>query len=238
MAQTVDLQDLAIVLAARNYNPGMLTPDFLNGSGVVPADWELARPPALSQRATQVVFKNGVRIEGQPGTVSFSEQMGNEDPQAFRVPDLARRYAAALPNLEYLGVGINPRRFVTFGEEAESAHQYITETILSRGSWQNFGTAPMQAGINLVYTLERCQLRLGINEARFKLPDQEVPAVLFAGNFNYGVRGESPAERLESLKEAIAHWQEDLNAYRDLIDRQFLAGVEAEAVSIFPSSAL
>lgn len=237
--QTLDLQDLAIVLAVRDHNPTMLTPDFLKGSGVVPAAWVLEQPPVLSQRGAQIVFKNGIKIEAQPGNVSFSEGMGKtKAAEEIEVPNLALHYAAALPNLEYGGVGINPRRFVTFENQPDGAHQYITETILSRGGWQDFGTAPMQAGINLVYTLERCQLRLGINEARLKLPDREVPAVVFIGNFHYEVGGESGGERLEALKRAIAHWQEDLTAFRELIDSQFLAGVAGNAISLFPALAL
>ena len=238
MTSKIDFQDLSIVLAVKNYNPGILSPDFLNGSGVVPGDWKLASDPILSQRATLIVFTNGVRIEGQPGTVSFLEKMEAKDSQALQVSDLARRYAAALPNLEYLGVGINPRWFVTFEEQADGVHKYITEIILSRNSWQNFGTAPVQAKINLVYTLERCQLRLGINEVQLKLTDRSIPAVLFAGNFHYSVNGESSKERLQCLNQALAHWQEDLAAYQDLIESQFLAGVEVESISIFPAASL
>jgi hypothetical protein len=41
----------------------------------------------------------------------------------------------------------------------------------------------------------------------------------------------------ENLNKAIAHWQEDLDDYRELIESQFLAGVEIETVSLFSTSA-
>jgi hypothetical protein len=144
-----------------------------------------------------------------------------------------------LPNLAYSGLGINPRRFVTFSDRREQAHQYITETILSRGSWQDFGTAPVQAGINLVYTLEHCQLRLNINEARLQMPDTEaIPAVLFAGNFHYELTGESAEERLQHLHQALENWQSDFATYQELIDGKFLAGRREIPDSALPALAI
>lgn len=221
-----EFRELSVVLAARNHNPTMATPDFLKGSGVVPADWELARPPVLAQGGSQIAFKNGIRVEARPGRVTFSEGMGkNKPPEEMGVPDLALRYAAALPNLEYGGVGVNPRYFATFEAQLDGARLFIREKILCRGGWQEFGIAPVQAGVNLVFTLERCQLRLGISEVRLKLPEREVPAVAFAGNFDYRVGGESPQERLEAVRRAVGHWQEDMAAFEQLIRGEFLTGV-------------
>ena len=236
MEKPLEIQDFSIVLATKNHNPTMLTPDFLKGSGVIPEDWELGRPPVLSTRATQVIFKNGVKIEAQPGNISFSEAMSQtKTVEQMEIPQIACRYAASLPNLDYRGVGINPRRFVTF-EAKEGAYKYIRETILSPGPWQDFGIAPVKAGINLVYNLERCLLQLAINEVMLKVRDkespQEVPAISFVGNFHYPLRGKSGEERLQNLKQTINHWQEDLAAYQELIDSKFLARVEGIATSI------
>ncbi|HEY9610682.1 hypothetical protein [Allocoleopsis sp.] len=229
----LDIQDFSIVLAARDHNPTMINPDFLRGSGVIPGDWELARPPVMSSQAVQIIFKNGIKIEAQPGSINFSQGIDTDSFKNIELPSLARRYAVTLPNLAYGGVGINPRRFVTFGDRTEQAHQYITETILARGSWQNFGTAPMQAGINLVYTLERCQLRIGISEARLQIPDREaIPAILFAGNFHYELTGESAEERLKHLHQALDNWQSDFATYQELIDGKFLAGSKGDSGSI------
>jgi hypothetical protein len=96
----------------------------------------------------------------------------------------------------------------------------------------------VRAGVNSVDTSERRQLRPGINEATLRLPDREVPSVVFAGNFHYEVGGESGEERLEGLKRAIAHWQEDLTAYRDLIESQFPARVAGKAIGLFPALVL
>lgn len=235
----LDLQDFSIVLAARDNNPTMINPDFLRGSGVIPGEWELARPPVVSSQAVQIIFKNGINIEAQPGSINFSQGIDTETVNSIELPSLARRYSVTLPNLAYRGVGINPRRFVTFGDRPEQAHQYITETILSRDSWQYFGTALMQAGINLVYTLEHCQLRIGISEARLQIPDREaIPAVLFAGNFHYELTGESAEKRLQQLHQALENWQSDFATYQELIDGKFLAGRREIPDSALPALAI
>lgn len=235
--ETAHIQDISIVLAIRNYSSTLLTPDFLNGSGVIPTDWELARPPVISPRGTHIIFKNGIRMSAQSEMVSFSQGISNHLDE-IQIADIARRYTAVLPNLDYRAVGLNPQRFVTFEGQPDAAYEYITETILAQGSWQNFGTAPMRVGINLIYTLESRQLRLGINEVKLKMLEEEVPAVLFAGNFHHEVGGELGVERLENLNQAIAYWQQDLAAYEELIDSQFLAQTTGNAISVFPALAL
>ena len=230
------IKDLSLVLAISNYSPTLLTPDFLAGSGVIPKDWELARQPTVSARATQLAFTNGVQIEAKPGIVSFSQGLGNKTLQDLEVPDLVRRYTAALPNLNYVGIGVNPRYLVAFDEQSETAYRYLTQTILSSGSWQTFGNAPLQASISLGYSLENCQLRVNINEAKLQVGEgKSKPALLFAGNFSYPVTGESGEARLESLKGALDNWEKDWATYEDLLDNRFLTSVKGDAVSVFPA---
>ncbi|MEB3228659.1 MAG: hypothetical protein VKJ27_09765 [Synechocystis sp.] len=229
-----DLQELSIVLAATNHQPSMLTPDFLAGSGIIPTDWTLAKPFTTSQRSSQMAFTNGVKITGKLGNITFAEGIAKKALEDLEIPSLARQYAAMLPNLDYRGVGINPRWFITFDGQPDAAQRFISQQILADRPWQSFGLSPLQAGINLVYTLDRCQLHLAINKAVLKLPDRDIPAVMFAGNFSYGIPGDTPQARLDAINQAIGHWQDDLAVYGDLIDQQFLAGMEREAVSLFP----
>ncbi len=225
MNTKLDIQELAIVVAVKNHNPAILTMDFLTGSGVVPADWELARPAVLSNNAAQVMFNNGVSILAQPGSVTFSQAIAETTELAM--PGVASQYVGVLPNLDYQAVGINPRRFVTF-EQADGAHQFMTETLLAPGAWQAIGSAPMQAAVNLVYTLKGRQLRLAINEARLQPPEGEaIPAVLFAANFHYELAANGQG-RLSQLRRHIEHWQDDLRAFHDIVDHKFLTSVMAE----------
>jgi hypothetical protein len=59
--------------AVQNYNPITLTPDSLKYSGIIPTDWELARPPVLSPSMAKIVFQSGVTIAAQTNRIVFSE---------------------------------------------------------------------------------------------------------------------------------------------------------------------
>lgn len=231
METTPDIQELAIILAVSNHNPTLLTPDFLAGSGIVPLDWELSRPPVLSAQAAQVAFTNGINIVAQPGSVTFSESTSGKETDAIAVANIAMKYAATLPNLDYRAISISPKRFATFESRPDDARKFITATLLSPGSWQDFGTDPLQASLTLVYTVDQRQLRLSIAEARLQLPDKEpISAILFAGSFQYDIVGETSEEKLKSLYQLIQNWHADLETYNELIETRFLNPVEIPCV--------
>jgi hypothetical protein len=236
----LDIQDLSIVLTAENFNPTLLTPDFLKGSGVVPIDWVLAQPPILGRGKAQVSFSNGVSIVAQAGMVTFSQAMAADvDLDRVLVGELAQRFGRALPILDYRSVMVNPRCFVTFGGDADAAHRYITERILAADDWQEVGDVPLQANINLVYSLKGVLLRLAISEVRVQLADEgeAIAAVLFAGSFHHelvvgdGSTG-SPTgeERLGVLKSQIEKWRGDWGDYRDILVNKFLTWHQLEEV--------
>jgi hypothetical protein len=231
----LELQDLSIVLAIRDLHPVMLKPDFLQGAGVIPSNWELLRASMVTKNNTQLWFKNGIKIESQPGMVSFSQVI---DPDRdLEIPGIVMNYLNVLPHLAYQSVAINPGTFVSFHDRADAAHRYLTEILLCPSSWQNFDSAPLQAAINLVYTLEECQLRLAINEARLETHDREIPTIVFGGSFSYNVTSNSAAERLKNVRRVVENCPHDLDRFRELIESQFLGQVEQEPIFAIPVGA-
>jgi hypothetical protein len=221
MAQ--DLHELLIVVAVSKHAPAILTLDFLQSGGIVPADWELARPVVLTAISAQVVFKNGISIVANTQTVTFSEPLGMDALAKIEIARVARNYVATLPNLDYQAVGINPRTFATFENQPDGARKFINDLFYPAG-WQNIGSVPMQARVELAYALEGRQLRLSIAEAGLRLTNKkEMPAVMFAGNFHYDLTGEKAEQRSLALQQRLENWQADLAVYRDIVDRSFLA---------------
>lgn len=228
MAQKVIVQELTIVIAAKNHNPRILTPDFLKYSGILPTDWELARAPISTDQFSQVTFTNGVSIVAEPQRIVFLEAIENKTNASVLVPAIARKYVETLPNMEYQAMGLNPRGFVTFEKPPDAAHKYISERLLSPSACLEFGHAPMRATINYAYTLERGQFNLSVNEAALRLQDETTtPIVLFNGNFSYELAGNTGLERLLNLKHAIDNWQVDLEIYTDIINTKFLTASAA-----------
>lgn len=232
MESNFEIQDISLILAVTNLNPLLLTLEFLQGSGIIPQTWELAQPPVLSTGSARLVFRNGSSLVAEPGKVTFTEVLSpNKALEAVEIAEIAGKYVATLPNLDYRAVGINPRCFVTFRDRPEAAHRFITETILSPGNWQEVGLAPVEAGINLTYALEGRVLRWNIKEARLQLGDSEaIPAVLFASNFHYDLAGEMGQERSHDVQQHLKNWRTDLEMFRDLANNRFLAGFRQETV--------
>jgi hypothetical protein len=133
MTPKVTIQELALALTAKNHSPTFLNSDFLKYSGIVPPDWELARPPILDPQISQVAFTNGINIVAQSNAITFIESLSTKPLEDIKIPAIIRKYVEALPRTDYQTLSINPRSFVTFQEGVENAaSQYITSTLLSK----------------------------------------------------------------------------------------------------------
>ena len=220
----IELQELAIVIAVKELDPTLLTPEFLNYSQIVPADWEVAGQPVRSFQGSQVTFQNGVSVIAQPQRISFAELAMHKPTAELEIPQLAAKFVDVLANLSYIGVGINLRGYVDFGTDQREARDFIFQNLLSPGAWQQMGTAPVQAGINLSYTFDDRRLNLNINEAMLQVPERQPSAiVLFGGNFDYDVAGTiAPAAHTQRIKQIVANWQRDLDLYQEVVDQFML----------------
>ncbi|NJK55969.1 MAG: hypothetical protein HC939_08200 [Pleurocapsa sp. SU_5_0] len=112
MNQALEIQELAIVITAKNYDPSLLNPGLLKYSGIVPSDWELAREPISSNRGSQIIFNNGVYIAAQPNRLMFVKALNNqENIKDAEIPKIAQRYIEILRTIEYQAIGINFRGY-------------------------------------------------------------------------------------------------------------------------------
>ena len=235
------IEEISIIIGARDLTPTMMSQDFLKFSGIVPKDWELSQKPILSPTNAQLNYTNGVNITAQPRTVTLSEALNQKTLKDIAISEVAIRYIEKLPHAEYLGMSFNPKMLVPFPQNPEIARQYITERLLASGSWKTIGKAPVQAGINLMYLLDRCQLAVNIAEARLQQPQQApINAILFSGSFNYNIDPEIPATaKVARIKKGLSFWQEDLKNFRDIVVNKFLTVPPARDVSlresVFPS---
>ena len=221
MNQALEIQELAIVITAKNYDPSLLNPNFLKYSGIIPEDWELARQPVVSNRASQIVFNNGIYIAAQPNRLMFVEALNNkEDKTEARIPQLARKYIEILRTIEYQALGINFRGYSTVTNTTVEENNYLIDKLIQPGEWQQCGTKPVKAGLNLLFSYDDKQLNVSVNEAGLKLPESEqVPVVLYSGNFHYDISEKEPENVLPSLNSIIDNWQQDLEIYTDVVSK-------------------
>ncbi|AFY31364.1 hypothetical protein [Calothrix sp. PCC 7507] len=224
MNQVLNIQEIAIALTIQPQNHSVLTLDFLKSSGIVPQDWELARPSVLNQTAAQFVFINGVAIAAQPNRILFSQQLTNQEINAVSVGAIARKYLETLPEIEYQGINTSFRGHVAFDPNRLSARDYIVNILLAPGAGKTADWAPIQTTIQFTYRLSDALLVLEIHEAGLRVSDQEVvPVVVFTGSFARGLTHEITAEqRVGVLARVSDRTSQDLQTYQDLICNNFL----------------
>jgi hypothetical protein len=220
----INLQEVAIVIAVKELDPTLLTPEFLNYTQIVPASWIVAGQPVRTLQGSQVTFENGVSVIAQPQRISFAELAVDKPTAELQIPKLAEKFVDVLANLNFVGVGINLRGYIDFGSDKREARDFIFQNLLAPGAWQQMGTAPLQAGINLSYTFDDRRLNLNINEATLQTPDNQTSAIaLFGGNFDYDVAGTiAPAAHTQRIKQIVTNWQRDFQLYQEVVDRFML----------------
>ncbi|MBV6627278.1 MAG: hypothetical protein KI793_30790 [Rivularia sp. (in: Bacteria)] len=224
MNQALTVQELAIVIAAKDLKPAIITPDFLKYSGIIPGHWEFSQKPAINSNNAKFSFKNGLNIIAEPNRVIFAEAVANKSAETILAPTIISKFTQALPNLDFQAIGINPRGFVAFGEE-DAGRKFITEKLLSPGTWQEEGEAEMRASLNLMYKLRRAPLALNITEAALNQKDKKIPIVIFSGSFSYQVIGKTVEQKLSYVNQVIGNWFTDITAFSNLVNDKFLADV-------------
>ena len=246
-SMTKFIEEISLVIAAQDLSPTMMSYEFLKFSGIIGRDWELAQQPVLNPNYAQLNFTNGVSINAQPRTINLSESLGTSKLEELVIQKVAANYVAKLPHAEYVGLSLSPKILLPFPEAPESVRQYITGTLLGSGSWKRIGKVPVQAGINLMYLLDRCQLTISVSEAKLQKP-QEAPisAILFSGNFNYNVdlRQNVTENKMTQMRNFINNWRSDLEEFRAIVAGKFLDADNPDStssigeVSLFPGQTL
>ncbi|HHP7230453.1 MAG TPA: hypothetical protein ACFCUY_06295 [Xenococcaceae cyanobacterium] len=238
------IEEIGITLAAQDLTPTMVSQDFLKFSGIIPKEWELSQQPVLNPSVAQLSFQNGISINAQPRTVTFNETISNKKADQIKIPQITAKYAEKLPHAEYVGLSFNPKILVPCPSNPQAARKYITGKLLGSGSWKQIGKAPMQAGLNLMYLLDRCQLNLSIAEAKVQQSQQPAMfAVLFSGGFNYNLSNVNASETmLDKLMQALNFWQTDLKTFREIVTDKFLGTSQLADVSqeesVFPTGTI
>ena len=238
------IEEISVVIVAQDLTPTMMSLDFLKFSGIVSKEWELSQQPVLNPNLAQLNFTNGVSINAQPRSVTISESLSNKPAENLVFHTVASKYIEKLPYAEYMAFGLNPKILLPFPNSPSSAREYITGTLLGSGSWKRIGTVPVQAGVNLLYHLDRCQMSISVSEAQLRKSSEQVTAILFSGNFNYSINPDSNSSetRMTQVANFLNNWKTDLEEFREIINQKFLDdGGRSDSIgesSLFPGQTL
>ena len=234
MKKALEVQELAIAINAKNYDPSFLNPGLLKYSGIIPEEWKLAKKPVFNKRNSHLVFQNGVVITSRPNLLMFVEPLNRQEDDTIHIPALARRCTEVLRTIEYLAVDINYRGYIN-SFDADNSNGYIQDNLIKPGEWQECGNDRVKAQVNLMFDYDQKQLELKINEGVLKLPDAEkLPIVLFGGRFNYNLSKIPVGDRLSQLESIVDNWHQDLQLYKDVVGKfaHVETSVTAESVAV------
>ena len=222
--KTLEIQEIGIIITAKKLNVGILSVDFLKTSGIIPQDWELQNKPVKTPNAVQLAFKNGVNLVAQPGKIFFSETIAKKAVEDIQISKVASKYIETLPNADYQEIVVNPKSLI--GLE-NSFSDYITNTLIAPGPWQNIGKEKVQASINFLFQLESAPLSLNVTQAQIKQNEKSLPALLFSGSFHYKVANIKQTEIIGNMVQHINNWQTNLATFNEIVNQKFLGQEES-----------
>ncbi len=217
------IEEIGIVICAKELTPTVINLEFLKFSGIIPKEWQLAQQPIFSPAFAQLNFDSGVNIVAQPRTINFIEAIGKRNINQLFVPAVACKYVEKLPHAEYQTVSICPKILIPLPASPEAPRKFITESLLVRGSWQELGNKPLEAGVNLIYQLETCQLNLNISEVKLQQNEHSpISALLFTGSYNYNLLNGSREQQNAALSQIVINYKFDFMKFREIIEQKFL----------------
>ncbi|MCV3217129.1 hypothetical protein OGM63_27080 [Plectonema radiosum NIES-515] len=232
MIPKLEFEEIATVLIANNHNLTIPSLDFLQSSGVIPSDWKLVKTPVINSQMTEVEFTNDIIISVNLNKVIFSQTIEPKAPNNLQILTLVHKYIAALPNINYQSIEINPSCFFTFDNDGETEiNHYIVTKLLSPRNWHELSNKPVKATLNLAYTLERGEFNLKIDDVQLRQPNNTPQSgVLFSGNFPYEINEDTSLEQQQHLYQLLDNWQHDLNTFREIVNQRFLNRDEHSSV--------
>lgn len=213
------IQDLALVVVARNHNPTILNPDFLRTNHIVPENWELEGPALCVDPLAAVSYTTGVNITAQANQVAFRQSIAGKDRTQVFLPDIAAKYVETLRHVNYRALGINPTGQIVFGQGAVAdVREFIIKRFLATTQWGNWNKAPMTAGVRLTFSVDPWVMNVSIDEGTVQLPGKPPLAALVAtGNFHKNLDGKTVEDRLKDLLESLKQWGTVLDQFTSFV---------------------
>ena len=231
------LQEMGIVLGIPQQDPTFFNLDFLTYTGIISNDWELSSQPKRSPQASQLNFINDVSLIAEPNQTMFLENLGEKAMDEIQIPKVANRFVDIMKNINFTRFDINFRGYVAFPNSPRAAHNYFFKALLAPGSWHSVGTAPIRAGLNLVYTFDEKKLNLSVQEAAIRRMDESsIAAIVFSGAFENDYSALAPEARLAAVQQGIQSWETDLKQFIDVVSRFFNQPQKSEPQAAAPTT--
>jgi hypothetical protein len=160
---------VSAVLVAKGHNPTILHPCFLKNEEIVPTDWELSQDPICTPPFSAVSFLSGFSfvVEQEKLQVNFTGD--NADQQTGMAAEMAGKYAAKLPYVQYTAVGVNFTVFVPLADPAS----FIIQRFIKEGPWDCADLKLAEARQNFTYAFDDHTLNVSVESGMKKSDNQQ-----------------------------------------------------------------
>ena len=207
----------SVVVIAKEHNPTILHPSFLESQEIVPRDWEsekiICTPPY-----SLVKYKNGISFEIDNIRLRVLQEPAPTDVSSSLIPKLVVDYITKLPHVPYSAVGINFDSILVNSEP----EKYLINRFISKGPWNEGETLLKSVAIRFVYPIENAILNLSCQPGVSKLEkEQESSGIIINANYHLDL---TPDKALEEAKRFILGFQERYSHLKKLITRIFSEG--------------
>lgn len=212
--------ELSIVIAAKDCNPTIVNPDFLQIRGIVNEQWGWSQvgSPLTTPPFARVSYDSGVSIIVEANRFLVQKKLENEPAERTKIPEIAHKYIETLPHVRYTGVGHNFRSFF----ENDDADSYIRSKFLNDKSCINSVSNLESASIKLIYSIKDGLISLSVDSAILHehSPDDKAQktGVIVTANFHRKCN-DYPGEAV--IQSYVDNFSSDWDQYKTILSEVF-----------------
>ena len=150
----------------------------------------------------------------------FMEKISPESGNAFRCPNIVKRFIDTLKFVNYTAIGINQKLYAT--PEGKDPQQIIFNTLIKTGGWNTFQNSKPQIQVNFVYPHDEKKLTLIVSAVEIQLPPTpKQKSFGFQANFHYDISNKKE-EKIDSAKKIITNYKKDIDSLHEFLKNNFL----------------
>lgn len=172
----------SIVVAANDYNPTILNPDFLAKNEIVPDawGWKLIGLPLTTPPFATVSYDSQVSVTVDPKKLLIFD--GSAPPSKSKIGKLVKKYVETLPHVRYSAVGFNFSNFI----EDSGSKALLERLFFKKGAGLVPNNELQDLGVSFVYSLDGGKISLTLNSATQarQTDNQSIPGVAISANFH------------------------------------------------------
>lgn len=217
--ESVNLNEVAVVLVAQSNNPSIINPDFLRHNKIVNADLSPQDNPITTPLFSQVKFEKGIVVNALPDRVIFQQTGDSLATEDILCPEIAKRYVEKVPHVPYSAIGINPKGY---RQSSAEVPEKVSNILIKKSAEMSFKKVIPEVHLKMIYQYDTNDTRkivLDIAEAtKQKDDDPEIPIILFQANIHRDIPSMmDQQDRIKTILDILTLWEEDLSDFDTLV---------------------